>query len=234
MTQPLFNSLTTQKHSLALHPERSLVATGQVGKDPYVCVWDTFTAQTVSLLRDGHTHGIACLAFSADGQRLASVGLDAKNTVCIWEWKRGKILATATGHSDRIFDICWDPFQQSRLVSCGVKHIKVTQKSSFCARLQKCGAGFNCEGLGSSSGAVVAVAVRVDAAGASGGDVVEHHRSRAAPVRVSPDNGTRSCSARPAARQPQIQEAKSSGEEPGGKRGGGQGVEEESLSVICL
>ncbi|XP_045921154.1 echinoderm microtubule-associated protein-like 6 [Micropterus dolomieu] len=110
--------------SLALHPERSLVATGQVGKDPYVCVWDSFTVQTVSLLRDGHTHGIACLAFSADGQRLASVGLDAKNTVCIWEWKRGKILATATGHSDRIFDICWDLFQQNRLVSCGVKHIK--------------------------------------------------------------------------------------------------------------
>ncbi|XP_055018852.1 echinoderm microtubule-associated protein-like 6 [Boleophthalmus pectinirostris] len=110
--------------SLALHPERSLVATGQVGKEPYVCVWDTFTAQTVSLLREGHTHGIACLAFSADGQRLASVGLDAKNTVCIWEWRRGKILATATGHSDRIFDICWDPFQQNRLVSCGVKHIK--------------------------------------------------------------------------------------------------------------
>nr|XP_020441832.1 echinoderm microtubule-associated protein-like 6 isoform X2 [Monopterus albus] len=110
--------------SLALHPERSLVATGQVGKDPYVCVWDSFTVQTVSLLRDGHTHGIACLAFSGDGQRLASVGLDAKNTVCIWEWKRGRILATATGHSDRIFDICWDPFQQNRLVSCGVKHIK--------------------------------------------------------------------------------------------------------------
>ncbi|XP_035982199.1 echinoderm microtubule-associated protein-like 6 isoform X1 [Fundulus heteroclitus] len=110
--------------SLALHPERSLVATGQVGKEPYVCVWDSFTVQTVSLLRDGHTHGVACLAFSADGQRLSSVGLDAKNTVCIWEWKKGKILATASGHSDRIFDICWDPFQQNRLVSCGVKHIK--------------------------------------------------------------------------------------------------------------
>lgn len=98
------------------------------------------------------------------------------------------------------------------------------------------GAGFYCEGLGCSSGAVVALAVRVDAAGASGGDAVEHHRSRAAPVRPSPDNGTRSCSARPAARQPQIQEAKSSGEEPRGKRGGGGGlgVEEESLSVICL
>uniref|UniRef100_A0A3B3TPX9 EMAP like 6 n=1 Tax=Poecilia latipinna TaxID=48699 RepID=A0A3B3TPX9_9TELE len=110
--------------SLALHPERLLVATGQVGRDPYVCVWDSFTAQTVSLLRDGHTHGIACLGFSADGQRLVSVGLDAKNTVCIWEWRKGKILASASGHSDRIFDVCWDPFQQNRLVSCGVKHIK--------------------------------------------------------------------------------------------------------------
>ncbi|KAM3606890.1 uncharacterized protein V6R79_025142 [Siganus canaliculatus] len=110
--------------SLALHPERLLVATGQVGKDPYVCVWDSFSVQTVSLLRDGHTHGVACLAFSADGQRLASIGLDAKNTVCIWEWKRGKILATATGHSDRIFDVSWDPVLQNRLVSCGVKHIK--------------------------------------------------------------------------------------------------------------
>ncbi|XP_075902321.1 echinoderm microtubule-associated protein-like 6 [Nelusetta ayraudi] len=110
--------------SLALHPERSLVATGQVGKDPYVCVWDSFSVQTISLLRDGHTHGIACLAFSSDGQRLTSVGLDAKNTVCVWEWKRGRILATATGHSDRIFDVCWDVAQQNRLVSCGVKHIK--------------------------------------------------------------------------------------------------------------
>ncbi|MEQ2160003.1 hypothetical protein GOODEAATRI_029097, partial [Goodea atripinnis] len=83
--------------------------------------------------------------------RLASVGLDAKNTVCIWDWRRGRVLAMATGHSDRvgllsvkfwccntltrsltllslfpqIFDICWDPLQTSRLITCGVKHIKV-------------------------------------------------------------------------------------------------------------
>ncbi|MBN3309055.1 EMAL6 protein, partial [Amia calva] len=110
--------------SLALHPDKTQVATGQVGKDPYICVWDTYCVQTVSILKDVHTHGVACLAFDSDGQRLASVGLDAKNTVCIWDWKKGKVLATATGHSDRIFDIAWDPFQQNRLVSCGVKHIK--------------------------------------------------------------------------------------------------------------
>uniref|UniRef100_A0A3Q1EQL2 EMAP like 6 n=1 Tax=Acanthochromis polyacanthus TaxID=80966 RepID=A0A3Q1EQL2_9TELE len=109
---------------MAIHPDKIQVATGQVGKDPFICIWDTYAMQTVSILRDVHTHGVACLAFDSDGQRLASVGLDAKNTLCVWDWRRGRVLATATGHSDRIFDVCWDPFQASRLVSCGVKHIK--------------------------------------------------------------------------------------------------------------
>lgn len=110
--------------SLALHPERVLVATGQVGKEPYICVWDSYTVQTVSVLKDVHTHGIACLAFDLDGQRLVSVGLDSKNAVCVWDWKRGKMLSMAPGHTDRIFDISWDLYQPNKLVSCGVKHIK--------------------------------------------------------------------------------------------------------------
>uniref|UniRef100_A0A4W4ENS0 HELP domain-containing protein n=1 Tax=Electrophorus electricus TaxID=8005 RepID=A0A4W4ENS0_ELEEL len=110
--------------SLALHPERVFVATGQVGKEPYICVWDSSTIQTVSILKEVHTHGIACLAFDLDGQCLVSVGLDSKNTICVWDWKKGVTLATAPGHTDRIFDISWDLFQQSKLVSCGVKHIK--------------------------------------------------------------------------------------------------------------
>ncbi|KAG8014924.1 Echinoderm microtubule-associated protein-like 6 [Nibea albiflora] len=116
----------TREHTqnLAIHPDKIQVATGQVGKDPFICIWDTYAMQTVSILRDAHTHGVACLAFDSDGQRLASVGLDAKNTLCVWDWRRGRVLATATGHSDRIFDVAWDPFQPSRLVSCGVKHIK--------------------------------------------------------------------------------------------------------------
>jgi len=70
VNQPLkiLTSLTFSFHSLALHPERVLVATGQVGKEPYICVWDSYTVQTVSILKDMHTHGIACLAFDLDGQ----------------------------------------------------------------------------------------------------------------------------------------------------------------------
>ncbi|XP_038631944.1 echinoderm microtubule-associated protein-like 5 isoform X6 [Scyliorhinus canicula] len=110
--------------SLALHPERTFVATGQVGKEPHICVWDTYNVQTISILKDVHTHGIACLAFDHDGQRLVSIGLDSKNTICVWDWKKGRVLATAAGHTDRIFDVSWDLHQPNKMISCGVKHIK--------------------------------------------------------------------------------------------------------------
>lgn len=35
-------------------------------------------------------------------QRLVSVGLDSKNAVCVWDWKRGKMLSMAPGHTDRV------------------------------------------------------------------------------------------------------------------------------------
>ena len=35
-------------------------------------------------------------------QCLVSVGLDSKNTICVWDWRRGKVLAAAPGHTDRV------------------------------------------------------------------------------------------------------------------------------------
>ncbi|GAB1295883.1 Echinoderm microtubule-associated protein-like 6 [Apodemus speciosus] len=78
--------------SLALHPDKTLIATGQVGKEPYICIWDSCNV---------HTH-------------LASVGLDAKNTVCIWDWRKGKLLASATGHSDRFWTLCGNALTAKR------------------------------------------------------------------------------------------------------------------------
>jgi len=53
--------------SLALHPEKRLVATGQIGKDPFICVWDSSTLKTLSILQGGHDRGITALSFSGDG-----------------------------------------------------------------------------------------------------------------------------------------------------------------------
>ena len=53
--------------SLALHSDKTLVATAQIGKEPFVCVWDSSTLETVSILQGGHERGITALAFSRDG-----------------------------------------------------------------------------------------------------------------------------------------------------------------------
>ena len=57
-------------------------------------------------------------------QLLASVGLDDYHTLNVWDWKKGKILSSTRGHSDRIFDVQFNPFIPQCLVTCGVKHIK--------------------------------------------------------------------------------------------------------------
>lgn len=44
-----------------------LVASGQVGKEPYICIWDSMTAQTVSLLKGGHKQGVGALGFDSEG-----------------------------------------------------------------------------------------------------------------------------------------------------------------------
>lgn len=53
--------------SLALHPEKRFVATGQIGKDPFICVWDSKTLKTESILQGEHQRGITALSFSGDG-----------------------------------------------------------------------------------------------------------------------------------------------------------------------
>ncbi len=69
----LFTHAHTHTHSLALHPEKNLVATGQIGKDPFVCVWDSTTLETVSILQGGHERGITAVAFNKEGNVRSSI-----------------------------------------------------------------------------------------------------------------------------------------------------------------
>ena len=61
-------------------------------------------------------------------QLLASVGLDDHHTLNVWDWGRGKVMASARGHGDRIFEVRFGcspaAGQPPSLVTCGVKHIK--------------------------------------------------------------------------------------------------------------
>ena len=76
---------------LAIHPNREWVATGQLGRRPYVCVWDAVT--TLQLQRIAHPvgmRGVVALGFSrADGgDHLTAVNSDNAHTVMVWRWSK--------------------------------------------------------------------------------------------------------------------------------------------------
>jgi len=67
---------------------KNMVATGQVGGLPIICVWDCTTMETLAVLQGTLTHGIAHIAISPNGKRLAAVGLDPNHTIVIYDLER--------------------------------------------------------------------------------------------------------------------------------------------------
>ena len=54
--------------SLALHPDKEQIATGQVGKSPQILVWNSNTLNTTSIMKGGHTDGVGILVFDKNGE----------------------------------------------------------------------------------------------------------------------------------------------------------------------
>ncbi|KAI8515105.1 Echinoderm microtubule-associated protein-like 5, partial [Branchiostoma belcheri] len=109
---------------LAKHPTDDIFATGQVGKDPTIHVWESENMDSLAVLQGQHARGVCELDFTAAGTRLASVGLDDDHSIVIWDWKTATPLAKTRGHKDKIFGVQWNPYDSARFVTIGIKHIK--------------------------------------------------------------------------------------------------------------
>ena len=74
--------------SLAVHPEGRIVASGD-GVEPCPCIdiWDSSDRTRKHVLRGLHRLGVTLLSFSPDGSRLATVGMDARHLLVIYDWK---------------------------------------------------------------------------------------------------------------------------------------------------
>lgn len=121
-TQRFFTQHNQDITCLTGHPAAPIIATGQVGKNPSIYVWDANSMQTIAQFK-GHTHGIACMAFSPDGNYLASVGLDDDHMVMIWDLvsKSPKAILSATGGKNMLLAIRFDPKNPGKFVTVGVK-----------------------------------------------------------------------------------------------------------------
>ena len=122
-TQQFFTAHTDDVICMAMHPDREIVATGQVGKDPTICVWSSTTCELLAELKGFHQRAVVSLSFDAAGKCLASVGLDDDHSVAVYDWQSRRMLANAKGDVNRVFNCEYSP-HDGRLVTGGVKHVK--------------------------------------------------------------------------------------------------------------
>ena len=64
--QRYYSAHTDDILCLSIHPKKGLVATGQIGREPTVHVWDTETMETVSVLQGQHSRGVCAVDFSSE------------------------------------------------------------------------------------------------------------------------------------------------------------------------
>lgn len=126
--QLFFRGHSDEIISIAYHPARRIVATGDQGKFPSICVWSVDSAEQVAKCAGFHRRGVASLAFSKDGTRLASTGLDDEHSLAVYDWERGNLLAASKGDANRIFSVRFSEVKgadaNNELITVGVKHVR--------------------------------------------------------------------------------------------------------------
>ena len=95
--------------SMSYRHDGKIVATG--GADGVVRLWDTLSGEQIGSSLNGHLHWVRSLAFSRDGNRLASSSYD--NNIVLWNtdsdtmnyWQKGLVLR---GHKDKVHRIAFN------------------------------------------------------------------------------------------------------------------------------
>ncbi|XP_011145909.1 echinoderm microtubule-associated protein-like 2 isoform X5 [Harpegnathos saltator] len=120
---------------IAIHPNKLVVATGQVcGTDrrdamPHIRIWNSVSLTTLSVIGNGEFDGsICCLSFSkADGGNyLCAIDETADHNISIWDWQksdRGTKVTETKCSVDTVVCAEWHPLERNQIVSCGKGHV---------------------------------------------------------------------------------------------------------------
>ena len=139
-TQSFYPGHTDDVLCLAVHPSASIVATGQVGRRPSIHVWDPLTLECKANIFGFHTRGVGLVAFNADGSRIVSVGLDPDHSIALYDWSKGKLLASGKGNAGKLLAVAFHP-DGKHVVSCGQKCVKFFEVSGRALAPKSCRVG---------------------------------------------------------------------------------------------
>jgi echinoderm microtubule-associated protein-like 6 len=111
--------------SICMHPDGVHVATGALGRNPTIIVWNSITLSTVRKLEGFHKRAVTSLSFSngSAGNFLVSAGQDMDHSIAIYDWRNGNLIASAKGEARKVMALSFSP-DNSTIVQCGVDHVQ--------------------------------------------------------------------------------------------------------------
>ncbi|KAL1448094.1 hypothetical protein WDU94_012292 [Cyamophila willieti] len=134
-TQRHYVGHTDDIKCLSIHPNKLLIATGQVaGHDPkegkpHIRIWNSVSLQTVSIIGMGELErSISSLSFSkADGGTfLCAVDEGHDFNISVWDWQksdRGHKMCETKCSVDTVVAAEFHPLDRNSIVTCGKSHI---------------------------------------------------------------------------------------------------------------
>ena len=125
--QKFFNLHAEDIVAMAIHPNKDIIATGQMaakGKSNLldIYVWNAATQAPLQQISGFHQRAIRVLTFSPAGDKLLSVGEDDQHSVAVYDWANNRMIASAKVDPDKIFDGIWKDDKEFALV--GLKCVK--------------------------------------------------------------------------------------------------------------
>ncbi|XP_078666345.1 echinoderm microtubule-associated protein-like 2 isoform X6 [Branchiostoma floridae x Branchiostoma belcheri] len=121
---------TGEIRSIAVHPDKVTVATGQneVQYDSYsqahIRIWDSRTLQTQKFLGTGALEkAVIALAFSGTLDRLAAIDSSEGHMMSVWDIKSGKKLTEAQVGTEVVCQVGFSPRSPDTVVTAGKEHL---------------------------------------------------------------------------------------------------------------
>lgn len=119
--------------SFGCSKDGTLVATGQMGQNPMVFIWETKTCKTRAIIPEKQLNAISCIAFSSNNELIAIVNMDKDHIISVYDWKMNLVLSKAYGGCKRILGIFFTGTEDGTnngygLVTYGVHEIRFWNK----------------------------------------------------------------------------------------------------------
>ena len=119
-TQRFFVQHTDDILSIAFHPDKVRVATGELGPKPIIYVWNVTTCQLAAKFRGHLEKGIKSLSFSPSGDFLAGLDMNQYHSLAIYDVNNQSLVAICKTDPAMVLQVVFKT--ETELVTVGAKH----------------------------------------------------------------------------------------------------------------